>query len=253
MKLALIPPRGWERWAMHSHFHLALAQVSNNKFYDQVYKEASERDDYIVVDNGAAEGTPVGDYKLFSMASRWRANEVVLPDEIRNGEETVRRVMQFERNIDDSAYVFDQFDYMAVAQGVTTDEVKKCIQSLAHLSYVRTIGIPRHLITTMQRRFVRLDLATWIEREFPKRFQIHFLGTNPSVPSEILRAVKETPFVRSVDTSMPFNYAIAGVALTLTSPAIGRPSAYLSHHQNMKIGILRMNIDTMKRWIAGNE
>lgn len=252
MKLALIPPRGWERYALHSDFHLALAQV-NNRFYDETYTRAADRQDFIVVDNGAAEGKPVGDFLLYSQAKKWGANEVVLPDVMFEAIETVRRAERFKANIDDSAYVFDAFNYMAVAQGNTINTVKACIDGLSELPYVSTIGIPRHLITTLRQRFIRLVLAEWIDKEFPKRFQIHFLGTNPSVPSEVARAARETPFVRSVDTSMPFNYAIAGVMLGLTAPAIGRPAGYLTDMQNMTSGILKHNISTMQRWAAGSE
>lgn len=252
MKLALIPPRGWERHALHTDFHLALAQVSN-KFYDEVYTRAADRDDFIIVDNGASEGRPVGDFLLYSQAKKWNASEVVLPDVMFNGIETFGRAQRFERNIHDSAYVFDAFNYMAVAQGQSVEEVKDCITNLSGLSYVTTIGIPRHLIRTLQNRFIRLALAEWIDKEFPNRFQIHLLGTHPSVPSEIVRAARDTPCIRSVDTSMPFNYAIAGVTLTQTAPAIGRPANYLHDIQNMSSAVLKQNIETMKRWTAGRE
>lgn len=252
MKLALIPPRGWESWALRSNFHLALAQVSN-PYYSRAYEDASKRADYIIVDNGAAEGTPVGDFKLYYQADRWGANEVVLPDVMYDGEATVARMKRYKVNLRDSAYLFEKFRYMGVAQGRSLDEVKCCIDAFAEMRYVQTVGIPRHLITTLKSRFIRLALAEWIKRVHPNRFEIHFLGTNPSVPSEIYRAAIETPWVRSVDTSMPFNYAIAGVALSMTAPAIGRPQNYLIEMQNMAPGLLRQNIITMQRWASANE
>jgi hypothetical protein len=246
MNLALIPPKGWERWALASRTQLMLAQVTTPA-YIRTYREASERGDYVIVDNGAYEGAPVGDFKLFSAAEAVHANEIVLPDMMRDLEATMLRVKQFIRHIGHTAYILEKFAYMGVAQGKTFDEVLACVEYYSRLSIVRTIGLPRHLLQTLNVKTARVSLAMTIEERYGSRFAIHFLGVNPSHPYEVHDASMNT-YARSVDTSMPFNYAIAKEKIHKGCKVIDRPPHYLGEMRNMDMQLLKSNIAQMEKW-----
>lgn len=247
MKIALIPPKGYERWALHSNFHLALAQITNY-LYIETYVEASKRGDYVVIDNGANEGVPVGDLYLLHQARKFHADEIVAPDVLRDGVATVRRTQQFFRNAKEVGQEYKGYNYMAVAQGRSIVEVQDCIFDLAQIEYITCIGLPRHLLTTLSNATTRLFLADWINKEYGNKFEIHFLGVDAQRLPEISAAAQKL-YVRSVDSSVPFNYAYRNEALPVAGTdvsAIDRRSDYFSQFDAISPSLLRHNITLFK-------
>lgn len=250
MKLALIPPKGLERFALRSKLQLTLAQIHRGPYQD-VYKEARDRGDFIILDNGANEGVPVGDGLLMQMAQMYRATEVVVPDVLRDRGKTLQRARRFFQNMIEMGYPTKPYRFMGVAQGQTLEEVQSCIEAYSHIRHIRTIGIPRHLITTLDEETARIRLAKFVFRHFEKRFKIHFLGTNPQWLEEIAYAAHQVPFVRSVDTSAAFVYAIDGKKIEAGCPAITRQIGYFENGWNINPSILEDNIQTLRRWASG--
>lgn len=262
MYVGLIPPRGLENFALSSKFHLSLAlpQLLGRRAYGGMYKRVIGMGDYVVLDNGACEGQLAANYLLWEMVEQFRPSELVVPDDMRGTDDTLLAVRQFFAG--DYSYKSKQhpdMKYMAVVQGRTKADLHRCIEEYIPMP-VNVIGIPRHLLssavtrTTESKTSVRIDLANWIEERFPGRFQIHFLGTNPVWIGEVRAAAKYASHVRSVDTSLPFNYALEGVALevnnVMTRERINRPKLYFDSDwsRNVQVELLRRNIRSFMSW-----
>lgn len=252
MRLALIPPRGYENYASLSKFHLMLAHIDYPEYLRE-YRRCRARQDYIVMDNGAAElprgQSPFSEVQLIDIAQRCDVDELVLPDALHNTHKTINLVswalLQYER-LPKTSYAH-KLDYMAVAQGYGLDDVKHCVEKFVEHSRVGVVGLPR-LLLTPDYRSIRIDAANWIEETYPRRFKIHLLGTNPIWVREVQAAARYAPHIRSVDTSMPFNYAMAGARLSDTLEPIKRPDQYFEVTRVILGSLLKANIETMIGW-----
>lgn len=260
MDVALIPPRGLENYALSSRFHLALALPSLllRKPYTEMYKRASRLGDYVIVDNGAAEGESASTEDILAAAGALKAHEVVAPDAIQNSRVTIEMVMQFTHHLE--VNTINSYQVMAVPQGTTWKHFTKCVNVFAEQERVGTVGIPRHMPTTVGQTAARIDLANWIQNKHPGRFEIHLLGANPVWLAEIRMASKYAPHIRSVDSSLPFNYAIAGYRLEEqlakghNHEVVRRDPTYFATDWANRINtaLLRSNIQTFMKW-AGND
>lgn len=252
MKVALIPPRGLYQLAMQSRVHLTLPHLCNDVEYMGTYLKAATRGDYIVLDNGEAEGQGIGGLRLRKMGMDFRAKEIVAPDTIGDADKTCDRIKNFFRNSTGatSSSVDEVVQYMAVVQGKSVKNLYRCADYFATFDKIKVIGIPRHLISTLEQPSIRIDFANWLLEMHGLRFQIHLLGTNPIWPQEVKFANKYAPNIRSVDTSMPFNYAIHGVMLQdNTRNCIPRPENYFSaDHSTTNKSIFMHNINKLLEW-----
>jgi hypothetical protein len=97
-------------------------------------------------------------------------------------------------------------------------------------------------------------MANWIEERYPHKFAIHLLGTNPAWLGEVRAAHKYAEHIRSVDTSMPFNYGLMGVALSSMAEKLTRDRNYFVHDwgKNANVGLLRDNVRTFMSWAGTN-
>jgi len=251
MRAALIPPRGYYNYATRSDIHLVLAQVCDPT-YVGVYQYDVSADDHIIVDNGAAEGQMVQPDILFEKAYLYGADEIVLPDVLGSADATIDAVDSFMKEysklIETAGH---SFMGVVQAQG-DMGSVIKCIRHFADIPRIKTLGVPRHLNTESD-VWMRDRILTWIRNNgFDKRFRVHLLGTSPIFPSEILHIARRHPWVRSVDSSMPFNYTAAGVALDATT-RVHRPEGYFERNWNLWSELLDKNIKTYMEWARGIE
>jgi hypothetical protein len=142
---------------------------------------------------------------------------------------------------------------MGVVHGRNDLQVMQCVQAYAETGLVHTIGIPRILISMFKDKNVRLRLAQAIHRGWPA-MSIHLLGTNSDALTEVPIAAVSAPYIRSVDTSLPFNYAIAGERLhPKATPGIKRPENYFRTDFGvpMHFKYMRDNVATMIAWARG--
>jgi hypothetical protein len=255
MKLALIPPLGFERYfALSDGVQMGLCVNSciNSPWYIRALTERAEAGDYVIMDNGAAEGDRCGNRDLRSTAKLVKAREVILPDVIGNRGRTLSDMATYIKfHLDASK------NYMAVIQGQDPDDLKKFVHDVAD-RHVQTLGIPRDLIKPGRLQSIRIDLANWIDDEFPGRFQIHLLGTNSAWIEEIRAAAKYAPHIRSVDTSAPFVYANRNLFLgdmhAKTIKSVRRPLNYLDPgYVMMYPPLVDRNIQVMKQWAQGTD
>lgn len=230
------------------NMHMILPESCLNQVYWSGYtkKNLKKRSEYRILDNGCAEGKMLGQKDLYKRAAEVYADEVVIPDVMFDAVETLKLVRFFGMRVQ------YKYRHMAVLQGRTMPEILSLIQEYAQLPYVHVLGIPRHLLTTMDNLNVRVDIAKQIDRIQPNRFHIHMLGTNPvyiNEPVIIQRACKET--VRSLDTSAPYNYARYGMTLTSTKK-IPRPKDWLTYSWDAaELLLCEYNIKIMTAWARG--
>lgn len=245
MKAALIAPRGYHHTVAASTYHLTLAQIDDASYKD-VYSLIIDRDDcFVIMDNGAAEGEMVSTEKLFDKAWTFNADEVVVPDVIKDMRSTLARVGQFMTNSDKPT-----MGYMLVVQGTTWKEVTTCIDTYLEEYPYCTIGIPRHLLTTLQDKNARCKLVEYIGG----RGVIHMLGTNPAAPKEVrLLGQKFGDVVRGIDSSLPYNYTAAGLELSKCTPHddVQRPTGYFGRPIELDDSLLQDNIQTFLDWASG--
>lgn len=240
MKVGLIPARGLENYALLSRFHLVLAipELMARRAYSGMYKRAVRLGDYVVLDNGAAEDRHVDEFTLCQTAEDLGCQELVLPDVMYRAKQTVNAVTRFLSSHPNGMVK------MAVAQGVLMHDLQWCVSKYSDMPGVDVVGLPRHLVTTTGKAATRIELANWIERSYPGRFQVHLLGTNPAWLKEVAAAAKYAAHIRSVDTSLPFNYALAGKVLRNAGAQVARPEGYFDQDWSGHIDarILRDNI-----------
>lgn len=250
MRLALIPPRGLYIKTYASNMHMALAHlIGADGGYANVYRQVPAGQ-HIIIDNGAAEGAQVSNQALVDAAGHIGATEVVIPDVIGDYALSMERGQKF---LAEFPYL-PQHQYMAVPQGRNINELKRAVANFADATRITTIGAPRWMVKKLGQSS-RLDLCDWIHEQFPKRFEIHLLGTSAEWVKELYYAGKYKTYIRSCDTSMPYNYALSGVELRSRgdNPKISRPSNYFSrswYHFTDDMAIQR-NVETMKRWANG--
>lgn len=252
MKLGLIPPRRYEEYALYSDFHLALGipECTLYNAYTQTYKDAAARGDFVIVDNGAAEGAELDMQYVMRWARDIKANEIVLPDHINNRERTITAIERFFEGwgTDPQAWVERPFRYMAVIHATSVRTAYNMATMLAdRYPQIKTLGIPRSICATIGRRQARIDVANDLASKLTNRFQLHFLGANPNWIMELYYAAKYAPHVRSMDTSAPFNYAIAGEDV-FSKKVITRPTGYFRAVRTIDAGLIKSNIETMKAW-----
>jgi len=249
MQLALIPPKGWENYIHLSSFQLALAHIDAGDYLRE-YAKAERRGDFIVLDNGIAEDEHLSTKALVITSTRIGASELVLPDVMHDGNRTLSAIGKFLKEAKQLPKPYTTgLRLMAVAHGNNTDDIQALITQYVDIAEIDTVGLPRCLVTQWKPA-MRIDLANWTHETYPNRFQIHFLGTSHWWPREIAQAAHYAPHVRSVDTSMPFNYALAGERLDVKKPAaVKRPDGYFKDVRDFDPDLLRRNIQTMFGWL----
>jgi hypothetical protein len=258
LKLALIPPRSLEGYIRQSdgiQLALAIPEYMDNQGMKNELALASRFKDHIILDNGAAEGARMLDGgSLLEIAHEFGAAEIVAPDVMGKSNETIQRVTKFMSDWGSAIRGAFGLKVMAVAQGVDQEDAAKTIKaykSMEHsFGHINVVGIPRHLIGSYGDT-IRLELAEFAAN---LNFEVHLLGTNPLWIEEVREAGK-LPFIRSCDTSAPFNYAIEGVQIAEgMQEAVTRPDGYFKLFWASRVDgrILRSNVNTLKEWAHGN-
>jgi len=243
MKLALIPPYSQISSIYRTNYQLVLPEHLSNKAYQEAYITARRNGDYLIMDNGAAEGQLLSPGELRSMALGLMVNEIVVPDVLGDMYATLKLAKEFFQ------YGVDhRFKYMGVVQGQSLDECCACVEAYySDHGNITVLGIPRHLIHTTNTKDIRAQLASYIRGNYPS-YQVHLLGTNPSYIKEL--RVHATDFaiagVRGVDTSAPFNYAW-GAKSMLEGQHCGRPEYYFEINLPTTQA-LDYNIQLLKAW-----
>jgi hypothetical protein len=233
----------------HGTANMALAHLTSTARYAEPYQVSKN---LTMIDNGAAEGAQVDNVELVNAASFVKAQEIILPDYLGDAMETKILTNKFFCFYQEDK-TLPQFNFMGVVQGRNLLELQHMVDFYLDYSLVTTIGIPRWTITKFEQGAFRIDFAQWLNKNYPQ-LQIHLLGASPAWPQEILRAAKYAPFIRSCDTSLPYNYAIHQIYLNeATRAVVKRPKNYFetTYYHLLRDSYVKRNVGTMKSWALG--
>lgn len=247
IKLALIPPIEHVNSIRNTDYQLLLPQLFTEPKYTRAYLRARRDGDFMILDNGIAEGIETNQVELHTRARQLMVNEIVVPDTLGDLAATVQQAKQFE------PCARAEFRYMGVVQGQSLNECYTCIRAFSDMPYIRTLGIPRHLLTTINED-ARALIVAFVRRNFGWRFSMHLLGTNPEHMNELEGYGQhyQDQGVRGVDTSASYVYAAAGASLLETERKISRPENYF----DLQITDHRLaytNIQLLKGWTYGRQ
>lgn len=262
MKIAFIPPYSLLEWTEQTHYQLCLPHLfSNNSYHTRYARYCKDPNQFVIMDNGAAENKLATVQVLMALATKLKPNEVVIPDAMGDYRETIRLAQIFyDECIPPLEFPRPPFSFMFVVQGQNQNEVLESAEWAASKSWIHTLGIPRHLITTLKDQLARVHIANKIQ-EFSKK-EIHFLGANAAFPGEVAclayPAMTNQEHVRGMDTSMPFNYAFAKKSLASTATRITykvqRPQDYFYQNpQYFDDGLVKENCEYFLRYDEDSE
>lgn len=250
IKVCFIPPKGLESHMRHGSMVMSLAQLSyahdDSSFdYVRTVQDLRTKKKFVIMDNGANEGQQLTNEDLEQRAAYLFADELVLPDVLRESEATYAASMKFLHNRTKQLP-----SYMGVVQGRIMSELQALIELYADEPLVTTLGLPRLLVAKAQS--IRIDLANWIEQVFPNRFAIHLLGASSKWIREPYYAAKYASHIRSIDTSLPYNYGFEGICIDSTTEQIDRHENYFTRHHSMTtLTAVAHNEEVYKEWCNG--
>lgn len=247
MKCAIITPHSMLELSSPD-YHLVLAQEllkealqeADQRPYTDFFAEAQG---YKILDNGAAEGETISDPgQLLGCARQINADEIVVPDVIGDAMATAATVKLFEKHT-----LPDEFNYMAVVQGSTMQEILRMVQLYEELEWITTIALPRHLLKTFGDD-IRMHLARIIQNETRfKKENIHCLGAG-SWTQEV-RALARQDLVRGMDTSLPINFGLLGHPVT-DDLIIKRQPDYFSRTLTRTDPLWRLISDNVRTYLG---
>jgi hypothetical protein len=253
MRLATIPPFCLNKYMLLSDYQLVLPECFRNEPYTETVYQMRKpgRSDFIILDNGAAEGNAWHPQALLAVGREFQVNEIVIPDMLGEKDATLDMLEAF---IGDTTEEERQaFKWMGVPQGATFNDFVECVEAFASLPFVSTVGVPRHMLQTLGDNMARVTFAKWIDKEFTGRFDIHFLGSSAQWLLEPRVLQEECAFARGMDTSLPYFAANLETEIDdLSAGIIARPEGYFELPSfEFPIGLLEYNMRTLKGWLYG--
>jgi hypothetical protein len=215
MKLAhIIPPAAVGPMApLLGDYHLLLPSLVPDTRYRDEYRHRREVavPGFYMLDNGIAEGKATDFPHLLAMAKVMGADEVILPDVMKDMDRTLRAVAQAFYPAFECRH---KYKFMFVLQG---QDIAECVHSAVRAmnmypGIINTFGIPRHILS--RGSHARQAIATRLALEFPFK-PVHLLGMHPEHSNELLKYGEAYAAlgVRGIDTSLAWNATLAGEPL----------------------------------------
>ena len=275
MKLAFLPPERHLDYTKWTNYQLVLAHKLldpvNRRYAIHYNLMCMDNDQFIILDNGAAEGSTVSDEDLLKLARAHGVSEVVIPDVLGDSDSTLQRAQAFCHLLDVESRKWmtlrkgeGRIKFGIVAQGTTLEEaaytIEECFEDGSIIGpWLSTIYIPRLLIERTGDPDIRMRLVHRLWSLCTEwGLEIHLLGAAPSAPFE-LKAIGQARyknFIRGMDTSLPFNWALANECLQTDNgcnkvPTIKRPEGYFNMGLSLDQDIIAdRNCKEMLSWLS---
>jgi hypothetical protein len=260
VEVALIPPTSllWTIGNM-TRYHMiipgALSVPGPSKnFYLDFYRGVPG---YKMLDNGAAEGVQVGPKELIDLAYTLKVDEIVVPDAMMDGPETIFKVGEFSWAASDHP----NFKYMAVCQGKDPSEFDNTMTFLLRQEWIHTIAFPR-CMQDMQgagNSYGRsAAIIHWRDKILAAGKEIHCLGSMRDL-TEVKR-LSNIYGVRGIDTCAPVVMGIKQVDIARLPEYDGRQEDYFRLQieagpasMNPTFGTISRNCNTYLEWAQHGE
>lgn len=264
MRVCIISPvPDLERFVGDTRVHLLLAHLFDHpqigERYREFYQRRRERNDYLILDNGAYEGAALPMPKLLEVARKVNATEVVLPDvpfhcrqTIANSSNALGWLMS---NGGKRAYAdAGKPRLMIVPHGRTLDQVMTCLTTLHHATRIAMNALGGPYPSVGVSKFHEIGLRGGVLRVLAAldfdAYQVHMLGW-AGTWSTLRHVATRYPEIRSIDSARPLVYAHAGQKLDEASAKIRRTEDYFEKPvPTMYDGIARHNIDRFRRLVG---
>jgi hypothetical protein len=250
MKVALIvPDKLIQTVGFRTNYHMVLPSELRRQEYSLPYKQLAEHN-YIILDNGIAEGTSYGMIDLLDMAAYIGADEIVVPDVMGDGLASCELAKRFEEGL--LAKTYDKYAFMAVAHGKTFSELYSSIEYYISQDWINTIAFPRCLqIFGDDARFEAI--AYWIGDIIAAGKEVHCLGSTSDL-TEVKR-LAEFSHIRGIDTCMPLDIIRAGVSLSQGEARyMGRAPNYFTWvPTEAELELVNFNVTTYLTWANAPE
>jgi hypothetical protein len=260
MIICPIPPKGQEHRIGGSDLTMALAPLllddKENPNYARSIYTIARRLGLVLLDNGANEGTVPSHDVLLELAKTFKVYELFIPDVMGSTVETLEQYSKFMELLPSTR----TFRVAAIVQAISMYEARMMVRVYLNDPLVETIAFPRNLITNIGRT-ARLDLATYAYKYAEGQDQsaptLHFLGASEQYIDEAKIVGKYYPQVRSMDTSMAYNYGLRLLLLEdearkTRGEKVRRPRDYfVKDRTTLPIHIekaIRANELTLERW-----
>lgn len=212
----------------YGQMHLLLSHLSHIPDYQKHYVRQKKLGSYLILDNSAHEfQTGATGKSLLEQAVVFDADEIVLPDHLFDGGDTLYRSVAALRYIlNDGRREYEKLEkpnFMMVPQGRSVEEWAKCLNDLLDM-YHRMArwhsgDLERRPVIGLSKDYEIFDggLYRLIEEYlYPKvvtdEIQVHCLGWGRDLWA-LNRIGRHFPKLRSVDSAKPFVYAMSDIQL----------------------------------------
>lgn len=253
-EMVWIPPFSMLEVAGKKKYQLMLPHLLNSPAYHEFMVRMSfDPYKYVILDNGANEGVDVSFEQLAAIARHYAVDELVLPDVMGDYSLTEQRAEEF---ISASRYLLPHSTRLGfVLHGSSVDDVIINFAILRRQKLflsVDVIYLPR-MLGKGDELTARVEIAKQI-RPMLQHKPIHFLGAVPEFVAEGMTIRREVPWVRSMDTSAPFVYALRHKPIDGGEVLRRDHSSYFSSRMNpIERQLAIANCEMMNRWISGQE
>lgn len=243
-QLALIPPTPHLDLGI-TNMHLLLAHLCKNLQYLQFYRKRSIQGDHLILDNSAYEfaDSQASMAKMMALGYYIQVDELVVPDAIMDEQMTYGHTLEAVEFMSTAAgqhswkragsprlMVVPQVN--PETQGIDSyDRHARLILDTWHsvapyLSGHITLGVSKNMNNLHGGwTFLFREVISDLIKEYP--IQVHCLGC-PKKLVQVRRVLKENPYIRSLDTALPFVSALHGVSMQSPDEAFPRrPAGYL--------------------------
>ena len=189
--------------------HLVKADDRYRKFYAQF---AQRKGTFVLMDNGAAEHQQLSNDELLECYDMIGPSEIVLPDTLCDANSTLAKM----RGALDLFVEQEHLPYriMAVPQGKTIGEWRRCAIEMVKDRRINTIGVSKFLQMVTGDAWARynaVEILGGLMNEYDRHdLEVHLLGC--SEPLSVVYKIATTfPFVRGCDSALGYLFAQAGI------------------------------------------
>lgn len=249
---------------LFGRYHLVLAHDVLKPEHRELYRKIFERvresypDPFIILDNSVVElGEAMSLSKLCEAADIVRANCIVIPDVIGDGEATRGRALEFAEEYNSSKVAYP---LMGVIQGRTLSSCMRTLEVYRTIPNLEYLGVPR--ILTKQHGSRSLFLTAYVRWTVATKkihHGIHLLGFSDDILDDV--ACARLPFVQGIDSSVPIRAGSEGQTMVgaLEDPSwshiLGPRGAWWEAVTDGDSGLIdwdttRQNLRTYRRWIG---
>jgi hypothetical protein len=269
MRIAFINPFRHLEDLPWDRYDLILAQyMTYDNPYSRYYSRRSletphsRTDDYLILDNGAAERGTLSGPQILQIASRARPDCIVCPDDILSPVKTLEMTREFVRSEELKLYVASngEVDLMVVPHGATLAEWKDNLLRLLDLE-PDVIGIARAHSMLCESSIVsgRLGLLELVAAQVEEGTRVHFLGI--SLPPQEICALSEYRSSKSLllglDTALPWVLAERHIRIQERGLLYRRSDWHSDecgrYFDEEQVQIARYNALTLLRWSKEGE